>query len=135
MAQIASAVMLDIAYLYVSLYWVLYSRNFRLFAALIIFYVFRAIHLNIAKLEFPIDYYWEDPQIPSLVVKYGRFSDFFYSVWKNLISKGTCWIFNNLCFGNEKNWKKSNGLVFLYWITILSFCCHIFWNSLYNGCN
>lgn len=80
MAQIASAVMLDIAYLYVSLYWVLYSRNFRLFAALIIFYVFRAIHLNIAKLEFPIDYYWEDPQIPSLVVKYGRFSDFFYSV-------------------------------------------------------
>lgn len=51
-----------------------------MFAALIIFYIIRAIHLNIVKLEFPSNYYWEDPNIPSIVVKYGLFSDFFYSV-------------------------------------------------------
>ncbi|CAD8071275.1 unnamed protein product [Paramecium primaurelia] len=77
--QLLSAIILDATYLYISLYWVIYQRNFRLFASLIIFYVVRAIHLNLVKLEFPQGYFWEDPNIPSLVVKYGYFSDFFYS--------------------------------------------------------
>lgn len=87
--QLLSALILDVSYLYISLYWVLFQRNFRLFAALIIFYVTRAIHLNLVKLEFPSNYYWEDPNIPSLVVKYGLFSDFFYSVKYNLNIRDT----------------------------------------------
>ncbi|CAD8080353.1 unnamed protein product [Paramecium sonneborni] len=79
MMQISSAFILDFAFFYVSLYWVLYERNFRLFAVLILFYAIRAVHLNIFKLEYSPNYYWEDPLVPSLVVKYGKYSDFFYS--------------------------------------------------------
>lgn len=79
--QVISAAILDFAFFYVSLYWVLYERNFRLFATLIIFYGVRAIHLNIFKLEFANKYYWDDPGFPAFVVKYGKYSDFFYSVF------------------------------------------------------
>lgn len=78
--QVLSGLILDFAFFYVSLYWVFYVRNFRLFAALIIFYGIRAIHLNIFKLQFADNYYWKDPGVPTFVVKYGNYSDFFYSV-------------------------------------------------------
>ncbi|CAD8168958.1 unnamed protein product [Paramecium pentaurelia] len=77
--QVISGLILDFAFFYVSLYWVFYVRNFRLFAALIIFYGIRAIHLNIFKLQFADNYYWKDPGVPTFVVKYGNYSDFFYS--------------------------------------------------------
>ncbi|KAM3146677.1 hypothetical protein pb186bvf_001207 [Paramecium bursaria] len=77
--QISSGLILDFTAISVPVYWILHSRNFRLFAALLLFYAMRAIHLQLLKLHMPHNYMWKDPGVPSLVVKYGDFSDFFYS--------------------------------------------------------
>lgn len=133
--QVVSAGILDFAFFYVSLYWVLYERNFRLFAALIIFYGIRAIHLNIFKLEFANKYYWDDPGFPAFVVKYGKYSDFFYSVKVKTISIGSCWFSCNLFFRNEKTRKKMVGFIFFHMFIFLSIHSYFIQDSLYNRCN
>lgn len=134
MFQILSALILDFTFFYVSLYWVLYTRNFRLFATLIIFYGVRAIHLSIFKLEFAPNYHWTDPGVPSLVVKYGYCSDFFYSVKKIKLFLGPCWFSYYKFVRNEKDRKEMDVPGLFYLRFLLGIYSYILWNSLHNWC-
>ena len=60
-------------------YWIIYGKNFRLPLALGLFYGCRAIVQNLWYSPFPDGFYWSSPGFPSLVVPYGRGSDFFFS--------------------------------------------------------
>jgi hypothetical protein len=60
-------------------YWVLKGKSTRLPLTLAIFYITRALVQKLWFSPFPNGFYWEDPGVPSLVVPYGRGSDFFFS--------------------------------------------------------
>jgi hypothetical protein len=77
--QIICSVYMDIVYLSSAGYWVLYWRSGRLILSMIFFYGVRALVQQIWESPFPAGFWWYDPGFPSLVVPYGRGSDFFYS--------------------------------------------------------
>jgi len=69
----------DITFIITFGYWVLKGKSGRLPVTLAIFYITRALVQKVAFMPFPQGYYWDDPGFPSLVVPYGRGSDFFFS--------------------------------------------------------
>jgi len=71
--------MVDVTFFVTFGYWLLYSRNYRLPATLLVFYIVRAAVQTVWFSPFPDGFYWESPGFPSLVVPYGRGSDFFFS--------------------------------------------------------
>jgi len=77
--QIIGSALIDIVFLITLGYWVIYGRSSRLIITLAIFYGVRAVVQHLFWLPFPNMYWWEDPGMPSLVVPYGRGSDFFFS--------------------------------------------------------
>ena len=77
--QVVCSFLVDTVFVITFWYWVMYGRNARLPLSLIVFYFTRAAIQKIWISPFPSGYYWESPGIPSLVVPYGRGSDFFFS--------------------------------------------------------
>jgi len=77
--QISSAVLMDFVFFMVFIVWLRNASNCRLFVSMVFFYASRAIFQNILKLGFPEGYLWSYPGISSVVVGYGKFSDFFFS--------------------------------------------------------
>jgi len=77
--QFICSFLVDTVFLITMGYWVMYGRNARLPLSLAVFYITRALIQKIWFSPFPSGYYWESPGIPSLVVPYGRGSDFFFS--------------------------------------------------------
>jgi len=77
--QMIASALIDIVFLSLMAYWILYGKTTRLVASLGIFYITRALLQKLYWVPFPPMYYWYSPPIPSLVVPYGRGSDFFYS--------------------------------------------------------
>jgi len=77
--QMACSFFVDVVFLATFGYWVLKGKNARLPITLAIFYVVRALVQKVWVSPFPQGYYWEAPFLPSLVVPYGRGSDFFFS--------------------------------------------------------
>jgi len=77
--QILCSLLLDIIFLVTFGYWVLYGKSCRLPVTLGIFYITRAIVQKFWFSPFTEGFYWDDPNVPSLVVPYGRGSDFFFS--------------------------------------------------------
>jgi hypothetical protein len=77
--QIICSFIVDITALLTFIYWTRKGTSYRLPLSLILFYVVRAIVQNMFISPFTKGYYWESPGIPSLVVPYGRGSDFFFS--------------------------------------------------------
>lgn len=77
--QIACSVFMDLVYLTTAGYWVLHSHTSRLILTLVVFYGVRMLIQKIWYSPFPPGFWWYDPGFPSLVVPYGRGSDFFYS--------------------------------------------------------
>jgi len=77
--QFLCSLMIDIVFIVTFGYWVLYGKSGRLPLSLAIFYVTRALVQKVWFSPFPQGFYWESPGIPSLVVPYGRGSDFFFS--------------------------------------------------------
>lgn len=71
--------LLDIIFILTLGYWVLYGKSARLPMSLGVFYVTRAIVQTFWMSPFPEGNYWYSPGFPSLVVPYGRQSDFFFS--------------------------------------------------------
>jgi hypothetical protein len=71
--------LIDIIFLATVGYWVFHGRSSRLVITFLIFYGTRAIVQHIFWSPFPEFFWWENPGIPSLVVPYGRGSDFFFS--------------------------------------------------------
>ena len=43
------------------------------------FYLFRAFNQTLVQMTYPKGFFWKYPGFPSLVVPYGRTSDFFFS--------------------------------------------------------
>jgi hypothetical protein len=70
---------IDIIFVLTLGYWVFHGKSSRMIIAFLIFYGTRAIIQNIFWSPFPEFFWWENPGIPSLVVPYGRGSDFFFS--------------------------------------------------------
>jgi len=77
--QIICSLFVDIVFLITMGLWVFRGNSCRLPATLAVFYVIRAIIQKLFLMPFTEGYYWEDPGFPSLVVPYGRGSDFFFS--------------------------------------------------------
>jgi len=61
------------------IYWIIHGRSCRLIVTYAIFYVTRALIQKLFWAPFPEMYWWNYPGMPSLVVPYGRGSDFFFS--------------------------------------------------------
>jgi len=77
--QITCSLLVDLCFIITFAYWVFKGTSCRLPLTLAIFYVVRAALQKIWFVPYPEGYYWYDPGFPSLVVPYGKGSDFFYS--------------------------------------------------------
>jgi len=77
--QFFCSLLIDIIFIITFGYWVLHGKSGRLPISLAIFYITRALVQKVWFSPFPQGFYWEDPGFPSLVVPYGRGSDFFFS--------------------------------------------------------
>jgi len=77
--QILCSLMVDTTFIITFGYWVIKGTSGRLPVTMLIFYGTRAIVQSFWFSPFPQGFYWESPGLPSLVVPYGRGSDFFFS--------------------------------------------------------
>jgi len=77
--QMVCSFFVDVVFLTTFGYWVLRGKSARLPVTLALFYIVRAMVQAIWVSPFPEGYYWDAPILPSLVVPYGRGSDFFFS--------------------------------------------------------
>jgi len=77
--QIIDSGLIDICFLITLGYWIFYGKSSRLIVTYAIFYITRAVIQQLFWMPFPNMYWWENPGMPSLVVPYGRGSDFFFS--------------------------------------------------------
>ena len=60
--------------------WLLKTNTIRVFYAMIVFYIVRAIvQNNLVTLGKPEGYLWDDPHFPSLIISYFPSNDFYYS--------------------------------------------------------
>jgi len=77
--QIICSALMDISFIVTFGYWLFNGKTGRAPICLGAFYFTRAIIQKIYWSPFPEYYYWGSPGVPSLVVEYGRGSDFFFS--------------------------------------------------------
>jgi hypothetical protein len=78
--QILCSGFMDVMYLGTGAFWIMRGNSSRLVVATLIFYIVRAMVQGIWFSPFPSSgYWWDDPGFPSLVVPYGKGSDFFFS--------------------------------------------------------
>jgi len=77
--QISSSLLMDVTFLAHFIYWTLYGTSVRIICAMSMFYGIRGVIMSFFLLGFPDGYTWDYPGFPSIVVPYGRTSDFFYS--------------------------------------------------------
>jgi len=77
--QMICSFFVDTVFLTTFGYWVVRGKGIRLPITMGLFYVVRALVQQVWVSPFPEGYYWEAPILPSLVVPYGRGSDFFFS--------------------------------------------------------
>jgi len=71
--------LMDVIFFITLGYWVYKGNSSRLIVTLAIFYIVRGLLQLVFLMPFPELYFWERPSLPSLVVSYGKESDFFYS--------------------------------------------------------
>lgn len=102
--QIICSLFMDLMFLITGAYWILRGSSSRLVMTTLCFYIVRAIVQALWYSPFPASgYHWYDPGFPSLVVPYGRGSDFFFSghigfvvicacEWKKYGHKVAVWI-------------------------------------------
>jgi len=77
--QILCSFLMDSVFILTFGYWVLNGKTIRIVFSLAVFYLTRALIQSMFWSPFPPMFYWYDPGVPSLVVPYGRGSDFFFS--------------------------------------------------------
>jgi hypothetical protein len=78
--QILCSAFMDIMFLGTGAFWIMRGNSCRLVVSTLIFYIVRAIVQSLWYSPFPSSgYWWYDPGFPSLVVPYGKGSDFFFS--------------------------------------------------------
>jgi len=77
--QIICSLFMDVLFLSTAGYWVLFGKSSRLIMTILFFYGVRTLVQKMWYSPFPPGFWWYDPGFPSLVVPYGRGSDFFFS--------------------------------------------------------
>lgn len=77
--QVSSSLLMDLSFVYVFVHWVIFTRSSRLVLVVGVFYLFRAFNQTLIQMTYPDGFFWDYPGFPSLVVPYGRTSDFFFS--------------------------------------------------------
>jgi len=77
--QIICSAFMDLMFLATGAFWITRGNSSRLVVTTIIFYIIRAIVQSMWWSPFPEGFTWYDPGLPSLVVPYGKGSDFFFS--------------------------------------------------------
>jgi len=77
--QTICSICVDVAFFTTFGYWVLHCNTLRFPITLGVFYGIRALVQAVWFSPFPEGFYWSSPGFPSLVVPYGRGSDFFFS--------------------------------------------------------
>jgi len=77
--QALCSLLVDITFIVTFIQWIFKGKSGRLPITLAIFYITRALIQKIMFMPYPQGWYWYDPGFPSLVVPYGRGSDFFFS--------------------------------------------------------
>jgi len=77
--QILGSLLIDLTFLSTFIYWIIKATSLRFPLTLGLFYLVRMIVQKFWVSPFPEGFYWDDPGFPSLVVPYGKGSDFFYS--------------------------------------------------------
>jgi hypothetical protein len=71
---------MDLMFLGTGAFWIMRGNSSRLVVSTLVFYIVRAIVQSFWYSPFPSSgYWWYDPGFPSLVVPYGKGSDFFFS--------------------------------------------------------
>ena len=76
---ITSSLMIDISFIGIMVYWILFIRSWRLIVSLLLFYGMRGLIQCFFIFSFPEGYTFKYPGFPSLIVVYTKTSDFFYS--------------------------------------------------------
>lgn len=115
--QMLSSALMDLTFVLTMLGWVVQQKSGNRFAvSFVAFYALRALVQMVWHTPFPAEgYWWERPFIPSLVVSYGRESDFFFS-------GHTGFLVLCLCEWNAKKNRLmtfSTGLVLAFVIPVL----------------
>jgi hypothetical protein len=77
--QIMCSLFMDAMFLSLGTYWIFKGKSSRLIVSVIIFYVTRAFVQSLWFSPYTKGFWWYDPGFPSIVVPYGRGSDFFFS--------------------------------------------------------
>jgi len=103
--QIICSVFMDLMFLATGAFWILRGSSSRLVITVLAFYIVRAIVQALWLSPFPKTgiYWWYDPGLPSLVVPYGKGSDFFFSGHVGFVT---------IC---ALEWKKYGKMV-MFWI-------------------
>jgi len=70
---------MDVMFFATGIYWILYGNSSRIIVSILFFYATRAAVQQMFYCPYPKHYFWDDPGFPTLVVPYGRSSDFFFS--------------------------------------------------------
>jgi hypothetical protein len=76
---ISSSLCIDIFTLTMIGYWLIHGTSVRPAAVVLLFYVIRSFHLYMYTPKFPQGFFFQYPGFPSIMVPYGRQSDFFFS--------------------------------------------------------
>eukprot|EP01017_Pseudomicrothorax_dubius_P010018 TRINITY_DN1352_c0_g1_i1.p1 TRINITY_DN1352_c0_g1~~TRINITY_DN1352_c0_g1_i1.p1 ORF type:complete len:302 (-),score=20.12 TRINITY_DN1352_c0_g1_i1:145-1050(-) len=77
--QVSSSFLMDFVYIVTAGNWAIRGNSMRFVFSALLFYGIRAILMGFSLFTFPAGYVWDDPGVPSIVVPYGRTSDFFFS--------------------------------------------------------
>ena len=74
-----SSLFVDFVIVYMSLYWVIWGKSWRLVVSIFTFYMLRAAVQSVFQMKYPEGYLWESPGFPSLTISYLKTNDFFFS--------------------------------------------------------
>jgi len=93
---ICSSLFMDAVYITTGYYWISYGKTSRLLMSILIFYVIRGLVQFMWYSPYPLNYHWDYPGFPSIVVPYGRNSDFYFSGHIGFVVINACeWLKND----------------------------------------
>ncbi len=99
---IMCSLFMDLMFFATGIYWILHGNSSRIVISILFFYALRAAVQQMFFCPYPKYYFWDDPGFPTLVVPYGRSSDFFFSGHIGFVTLCTSeWI------KNKKYWVAS----------------------------
>jgi len=87
---ILCSLFMDVMFFCTGFFWVFRGKSSRLIISTLFFYFLRSAVQQMWYSPFPPGYVWDDPGFPSLVVPYGRTSDFYFSGHIGIVTICAC---------------------------------------------